>query len=74
MIRVSMEVCAEANSFFRVEVQARSVQQAVNITERHYPGATVQVVFPLDPETFFVKDDAAAAEWIGIETPERLVG
>ena len=78
MLRVTIEVGAEevnaeANRF-RVGVQAQSIQQAVGIAETHYPGAAVRVVFPLDPETFFVKDDVGAAESISIETPKRLAG
>ena len=76
MLRVTIEVGAEkvnaeANRF-RVEVRAQSIRQAVDTAEAHYPGATVRVLFPLDPEMFFVKDDVGAAELISIDTPKRL--
>jgi hypothetical protein len=53
MIRVFVEIC-EGAAPLRVEVHAESISQAVcNIEERH-PCCKVQVVFPIDPEEFFV--------------------
>jgi hypothetical protein len=39
-----------------VEVCAESISQAVGIIEELHPGRKVQVVFPIDPEEFFVED------------------
>jgi hypothetical protein len=51
---------------------------AVDIAKVHYPGAAVRVVFPLDPETFFVQDDVGVAgsvtEPTGIKMPKTLAG
>ena len=55
MIRVLIEVKEEAAPL-RVEVRAESISQAVGSIEERHPGRTVQVVFPIDPEEFFVED------------------
>ncbi len=54
MIKVSVEVREEAAPF-RVEVRAESITRAVSTIERRHPGRTVRVVFPIDPENFFVE-------------------
>ena len=55
MIRVFVEVTEEAVPL-KMEVRAESISQAVRTIEEVYPGRTVQVVFPIDPEEFFVED------------------
>ena len=55
MIRVFIEVREEAAPL-RVEVRAESICQAVGAIEELHPGRRVQVVFPIDPEEFFVED------------------
>ena len=55
MIRVFVEVTEEAAPL-RVEVRAESIGQAVATIEELHPGRTVEVVFPIDPEMFFVDD------------------
>ena len=57
MIRVSMEV-REGAALSRTAVQAESIREAVSITRRRYPGREVRVVFPIDPEDFFVQAPA----------------
>ena len=57
MIRVSMEV-REGAALSRTRVQAESIREAVNITRRRYPGRDVRVIFPIDPETFFIEGPA----------------
>ena len=59
MIRVFIEVKEEAAPL-RVEVCAESISQAVGTIEELHPGRTVQVVFPIDPEEFFVEDPQEA--------------
>ena len=56
MIRVFIEVIEEAAPL-RVEVRAESISQAVGTIEELHPGRTVQVVFPIDPEEFFVEEE-----------------
>jgi hypothetical protein len=59
MIRVFVEV-TKAAAPLRVEVRAESIGQAVAIIEELHPGRTVEVVFPIDPEKFFVDDTREA--------------
>ena len=58
MVKVSMEV-HDGTARFAVAVLAKSIQQALNIVAARYPGSVVKVKFPIDPESFFVKDSAA---------------
>lgn len=53
MIKVSVEV-REGAALFRVAVQAESIGRAVSIVERRHPGHDVRVVFPIDPEEYFL--------------------
>jgi len=55
MIQVSIEV-GEGATLFRVPVRAKSITRAVSTIEGRYPGRSVRVVFPVDPEQFFVED------------------
>jgi hypothetical protein len=57
MIGVCMEV-REGAALSRATVQAESIREAVNITRRRYPGREVRVVFPIDPEDFFIQGPA----------------
>jgi hypothetical protein len=59
VIRVFIEVKEEAAPL-RVEVRAESISQAVGAIEELHPGRRVQVVFPIDPEVFFVEDPREA--------------
>ena len=63
MIRVFVDVHEEAAPL-RVEVRAESIGQAVATIEELHPGRTVQVVFPIDPEEFFIEasQDAQAGD------------
>jgi hypothetical protein len=54
MIKVFVEVHQEAAPLM-VEVRAESISQAVGIIEELHPGRTVQVIFPIDPQEFFVE-------------------
>ena len=62
MIRVSMEM-REGTALSRATVQAESIREAVTITRRRYPGGDVRVIFPIDPETFFIDDPADGNGW-----------
>jgi hypothetical protein len=55
MIRISVQVSSGA-ARFRVMVQAESIERALEIAKRHNPGKECQVTFPIEPESFFVKD------------------
>jgi hypothetical protein len=71
-IEVSAEEVNTEATRFRVGVRAQSIQQAVDVVRMHYPGAAVRVIFPLDPETFFVKDDVSVAQLTRMKTSKRL--
>jgi hypothetical protein len=62
MIRVSMEV-REGATLSRATVQAESIREAVSITRGRYPGRDVRVMFPIDPEDFFIEDSAEENGW-----------
>jgi hypothetical protein len=58
MIRVCMEV-REETALSRATVQAGSISEAVSITKGRYPGRDVRVMFPIDPERFFIEGPAS---------------
>ncbi len=58
MVKVSIEVRSGV-ARFRVGVRAQSIDQAVSIVEKRYPGRNIKVCFPIDPESFFNEDSAA---------------
>ena len=60
MVRISVEV-GQGAVRHRVAVQAESIRRAVQIVEGINHGNDFRVVFPIDPETFFVKDPTATA-------------
>ena len=61
MIRVSMEV-REGTALSRATVQAESIREAVSITRGRYPGRDVRVMFPIDPEDFFIGGPAESGQ------------
>jgi hypothetical protein len=73
MIEVSVEVDS-GTARLTVMVQAESIQQAMNTVKVYCPGAHVQVVHPIDPESFFVEDPIASAGLIDLEMLESLAG
>jgi hypothetical protein len=58
MISVCMEV-REETALSRATVQAGSIREAVSITRGRYPGRDVRVMFPIDPERFFIEGRAS---------------
>ena len=56
MIRISIEVKSGATGF-EVASQAESIAGALEMAKRHNPGKECRVVFPIDPEGFFVGED-----------------
>jgi hypothetical protein len=58
MIKISVQV-SSGTARFRVTIQAESIERALQIAARQNPGKACEVMFPLDPETFFVDDSAA---------------
>jgi hypothetical protein len=58
VVKVSIEVRSGA-ARFRVGIQASSIQSAVSLAKGLYSAIDVRVVFPIDPEDFFVGDTSA---------------
>jgi len=70
VVRVSVEVrCAAAR--FRVGVQAPSIQRAVDLVKGFYSASDVKVVFPIDPEGFFVEAALGAEGLIERAKPQE---
>ena len=62
MIRVCIAAdCGEAHPT-TLYVKAESIRRAIEVAEEHNPGCAVNVVFPLDPESFFVQDSPEEVE------------
>jgi hypothetical protein len=55
MIRIVVQVSSGA-ARFKVSVEAESIERALEIVGRQNPGKDCEVMFPIDPETFFVED------------------
>jgi hypothetical protein len=55
MVQVLLEVYS-GMTHFTVAVRAESLLRAVAITRDSYPGSDVRVVFPIDPDAFFVRE------------------
>lgn len=71
MVKVKVEV-ADGTAAFTAVVHAERIQQAVQIAKNQYPESAVRVVFPIDPEGFFVKEIPARAELAGPESLEAI--
>ena len=54
MIKVRVEV-REEDALTSLEVQAESINRAVTIMKERHPSRDVRVVFPIDPQEFFVE-------------------
>ena len=59
MVRVSVEVRNKA-THFRIGVQASSINRAISLVKAFYSACDVRVIFPIDPEGFFVEDALGA--------------
>ena len=58
MVRVSIEVRSGA-ARFRVGIRASSIRRALSLAEGLYASSDVRVIFPIDPEGFFIEDPFA---------------
>jgi len=55
MIKISIEV-KSGTARFDVAAQAESIEEALEIAKGYNSGKECKVVFPIDPEVFFVED------------------
>lgn len=69
LVRLSVEV-RNGSARFEVAVRAKSIRRAVSLVAARYPEGEVRLIFPIDPEGFFVEDSTARAEMVGLE-PQR---
>jgi hypothetical protein len=53
MIRVTVEI-RESALTYRVRVAATSIERALEIAGEGKPGRRVRLVFPIDPEVYFI--------------------
>jgi hypothetical protein len=67
MIRVCIEVECGGVDTPTLAVKAESILRALEIAGEQNPGCALHVVFPLDPDTFFVRDGAEGVEAGGSE-------
>ena len=70
MIRILVEA-GDGVGRFVVEVRAGSVCRALELAGERYPRGGVSLVFPIDPEYFFVKEPVSRAELVEISARER---
>jgi len=62
MIRVCIEVDSGTASPTTLSVRAECILRALEVAGEQNPGCALSVVFPLDPDTFFVRDTAEGIE------------
>jgi hypothetical protein len=62
MIRVCIEVDRDTASPTMLFVRAESIVRALEVAGEENPGRALNVVFPLDPDTFFVRDASERVE------------
>ena len=55
MIRVRIEV-DHGDARSTLSVRAESILRALEVARKQNPNCALSVVFPLDPDTFFVRD------------------
>ena len=61
MLRVSVEV-REGAVTSRVQITAPSIERALEIARAGKPGLKVRLLFPIDPEAFFVPTEPGVRE------------
>jgi len=64
MIRISIEV-RSGTARYKVAAQAESIEGALEIAKRYNSSMECKVVFPIDPEGFFVEDDLGRGGMVG---------
>ena len=62
MIRVYIEVDRGTERPTTLSVRAESILRALEVAGEQNPGCALNVVFPLDPDTFFVRDVCEGVE------------
>jgi len=73
VIRVSVEVRSGA-ARFRAAVLAESIERALKLVTTRYPGDEARIIFPIEPEAFFVDAAVPISEMVYPETSKEAVG
>jgi hypothetical protein len=68
IVKISVEV-RSGTTRFRVGVQAESIRTALSVVGASYPTSEVRVIFPIEPEGFFVEGPTAART--GLTQPQE---
>ena len=71
MVKASVEV-RSGTAHFRVSVQAESIRKALGMVKARCPSGEVGVVFPIEPEGFFVDGPPTLEGMLGTERPKQL--
>jgi hypothetical protein len=71
MIRVLLET-SDGDGRLVLEVRASSVRRAVEVAEERCASGEVSLVFPIEPEAFFVKGHVPEGELVEVVTHERF--
>ena len=64
MIKIAVEVRSSA-ARFKVALVAESIEGALEMAKRYNPGKECKVVFPIDPQSFFVGDELERGGVVG---------
>ena len=62
MIRVCIEVDRSTTGSTMLFVRAETILRALEVAGEQNPDCALNVVFPLDPDTFFVRDASEGVE------------
>jgi len=74
VIRVSVEVQSGV-ARFRAVVWGESIDQALGLVRGRYPGCEARVLFPIEPEAFFVAPEfGPGVEEFVPKAPEKQAG
>ena len=71
MIRISVEVRSEGLRS-EIAVWAESIENALNLARANYPSSEVSVIFPIEPEGFFMDATAPLSEAVHPGVPRGV--
>lgn len=72
VIRISVEIC-RGETRFRAAVWAESIERALSLARRRYPRGEARVLFPIEPDAFFVNEVVPPRELIRPEALDEMV-
>ena len=59
MRRISVEV-SSGTARFRISIQAKTIERALEIAHRQNSGKQYKVIFPMNSQAFYVREKSAA--------------